>query len=161
MIGNDIVDLALAKKESNWKRPRFLDKIFTPYEQSLILNSENQDTMVWNLWSRKEAAYKIYNRETGIRTYNPIQLECVYEDVERGKVICNGNTYYTKTIILADEIHSIAVTKESYFSQIVYQEPTIQYSKIDGLPFLVDRKLNTLSPVSISHHGRYKAIVSF
>jgi hypothetical protein len=27
-IGNDIVDLALARKESNWKRP-YLNKIFT------------------------------------------------------------------------------------------------------------------------------------
>ena len=76
MIGNDIVDLALAKKESNWKRNRFLDKIFTTKEQVLIVDAENPEIMVWNLWSRKEAAYKIYNRETGIRGYFPLQLEC-------------------------------------------------------------------------------------
>ena len=76
MIGNDIVDLALAKKESNWKRNRFLDKIFTETEQLLIFHSENPEIMVWNLWSRKEAAYKIYNRETGIRGYFRSILRC-------------------------------------------------------------------------------------
>jgi phosphopantetheinyl transferase (holo-ACP synthase) len=59
VIGNDIVDLALARKESNWKRPGYLNKIFTTKEQLLISSAENPNTMVWNLWSRKEAAYKI------------------------------------------------------------------------------------------------------
>ena len=72
MIGNDIVDLELARKESNWKRKGFLDKIFAKNEQLLIFNAENPDTMVWNLWSRKEAAYKIYNRQTQIRGYFPL-----------------------------------------------------------------------------------------
>jgi phosphopantetheinyl transferase (holo-ACP synthase) len=63
VIGNDIVDLALARKESNWKRPG-LNKIFTTKEQLLISSAENPNTMVWNLWSRKRAAYKIYNRAT-------------------------------------------------------------------------------------------------
>mgnify|MGYP003583470498 CR=1 FL=1 len=43
MIGNDIVDLVLAKKESNWKRNRFLDKIFTIKEQVLIVDAENPE----------------------------------------------------------------------------------------------------------------------
>ena len=85
MIGNDIVDLALAKKESNWQRNRFLDKIFTKNEQQIILNDANPEIMVWNLWSRKEAAYKIYNRETGIRGFFPLQLECFYENDARCK----------------------------------------------------------------------------
>jgi hypothetical protein len=33
MIGNDVVDLALAQKESNWKRKGFLNKLFTSVEQ--------------------------------------------------------------------------------------------------------------------------------
>jgi len=57
MIGNDIVDLELALKESNWKRKGFLNKIFTNEEQLLISSAINPEIMVWNLWSRKEAAY--------------------------------------------------------------------------------------------------------
>jgi hypothetical protein len=62
--------------------------------------------MVWNLWSRKEAAYKIYNRATGIRGYFPLNLECAYENSTTGSVLvrdihsyenrnrCGENTYY-------------------------------------------------------------------
>jgi hypothetical protein len=50
MIGNDVVDLAVTKKE-NVKG--VLDKIL-PKEQLLITSAINPETMVWNLWSRKE-----------------------------------------------------------------------------------------------------------
>ena len=49
MIGNDIVDLDLAQKKSNWRRKGFLNKIFTLQEQSLIHNDFNPERMVWNL----------------------------------------------------------------------------------------------------------------
>ena len=41
MIGNDIVDIAEAKKDSNWQRSRFLDKLFTSKEQQLVHQSKN------------------------------------------------------------------------------------------------------------------------
>ena len=47
MVGNDIVDIGLAKKSSNWTRSRFLDKLFTKKEQQLIFHSENSFNMVW------------------------------------------------------------------------------------------------------------------
>ena len=87
MIGNDIVDLTLARRESNWKRSGFLDKIFTKRELLLILNTQNPEHMVWDFWSRKEAAYKIYNRQTGVRAFIALQLEC--SDLE----ILNGIQY--------------------------------------------------------------------
>ena len=37
MIGNDIVDLKLAKNQSNWQRKGFLEKQFTEEEQKTIL----------------------------------------------------------------------------------------------------------------------------
>jgi acyl carrier protein/phosphopantetheinyl transferase (holo-ACP synthase) len=108
VIGNDIVDLALARKESNWKRPGYLNKIFTTKEQLLISSAENPNTMVWNLWSRKEA-YKIYNRATGIRGYFPLNLECAYENSTTGSVA--WDIHSMKTVIDAEKIHTIAVTK--------------------------------------------------
>ena len=93
MIGNDVIDLALAQKESNWKRKGFLDKIFTQKEQLLISNSQNPELMVWNLWSRKEAAYKIYNRQTQNRAYIPKQLEC-YDLKEKHGIIYGKVIYY-------------------------------------------------------------------
>ncbi|MEZ7500175.1 4'-phosphopantetheinyl transferase superfamily protein [Flavobacterium sp. Arc3] len=159
MIGNDVVDLALARIESNWKRQGYLDKIFTQKEQLLISTAENSDIMVWNLWSRKEAAYKIYNRATGIRGYFPLKLECTYENRNIGSVLCNGYTYYTKTEIIQDKIHTIAVTDKMDLNFVLELGPTVKIIKKKGVPFLVEGKKNSLNLVSLSHHGRYSTMV--
>ena len=155
MIGNDIVDLALAKKESNWQRNRFLDKIFTKNEQQLILNDANPEIIVWNLWSRKEAAYKIYNRETGIRGFFPLQLECFYENQNLGSVSIKGKIYFTKSKIENDSIYTIAVVKKEYFKKIKSINPAVKILKKNGIPFIIDEKTKLIQPVSISHHGQF------
>jgi phosphopantetheinyl transferase (holo-ACP synthase) len=159
VIGNDIVDLALAQTESNWKRPGYLDKIFTPKEQVLISNAENPDIMVWNLWSRKEAAYKIYNRVTGIRGYFPLKLECIYKNTRKGSVHCNGYTFYTKTEIVQDKIHTVAVTNKMDFKIVLELGPEIKIIKKKGIPFMIEDITDVIKPVSLSHHGRYSASV--
>ena len=155
MIGNDIVDLALARKESDWKRNRFLDKIFTAKEQLLIVDSQNPEIMVWNLWSRKEAAYKIYNRETGIRGYFPLQLECSYENEISGSVSIKGKTYFTKTIISKEFVHTIAVVKKDNFDTVKKLNLNDTIIKSNGIPFIIDEQTKLIKPVSISHHGRF------
>ena len=120
MIGNDIVDLVLAKKESNWKRRGYLDKIFTQKEQLLIKEAINPEVMVWNLWTRKEAAYKIYNRETKIRAYMPLQLECDLESDTVGTVCCNGLLFHTNTKIAQESIYTIPVAQKQYLHQIIF-----------------------------------------
>jgi phosphopantetheinyl transferase (holo-ACP synthase) len=156
MIGNDIVDLALAQKESNWKRKGFLDKIFTQEEQLLISKAENPEVMVWNLWSRKEAAYKIYNRQTGIRGYFPLQLVCSDIHLEIGKVICHETHYFVKTEITSDYIHTVAVTKIEDFDKIVLVDNCIKIEKQNGIPSFFNTNTKTLKPISISHHGRFE-----
>lgn len=160
MIGNDIIDLALARKESNWQRKGFLDKIFTQEEQLLISDAENPEIMVWNLWSRKEAAYKIYNRQTGVRGYFPLQLECFYESSTSGTVFCKGETYFTRTKISDEKIHTIAVSKKEYFKQIRNVKPKDEINKTNGIPFVIDNQTQTVKPVSISHHGRFRECVT-
>ncbi|MBG6188733.1 4'-phosphopantetheinyl transferase family protein [Flavobacterium sp. CAN_S2] len=155
MIGNDIVDLALAKKESNWQRNRFLDKIFTENEQQIILNDVNPEIMVWNLWSRKEAAYKIYNRETGIRGYFPLQLECFYENTTLGTVSIKGKSYFTHSKIENDSIYTIAVAEKKHFDKIESITLAIEIFKINGIPFIIDSASKIKKPVSITHHGRF------
>ena len=155
MIGNDIVDLALAKKESNWRRKGFLDKIFTQKEQFLIVNAENQDVMVWNLWTRKEAAYKIYNRQTNIRGYFPLQLECFYQSENFGKVCCHGNIYFTETKISEKCVYTIAVANTDYFRQVRNLNSEDKIGKTNGIPYIIDKCIKIKKPVSISHHGRF------
>lgn len=160
MIGNDIVDLELALTQSNWKRKGYLDKIFTKNEQLLIFKSENPNQTVWNLWSRKEAAYKIYNRITKNRIYNPILFECFDFDQSIGIVKNNGLFYFTKTEINPHYIHTISVLNTDDFERINYQNRSNKIIKISGIPYLETSNKKTLRPVSLSNHGRFEKIVS-
>jgi phosphopantetheinyl transferase (holo-ACP synthase) len=164
MIGNDIVDLALARKESNWKRKGFLDKIFTKNEQLLISKAEDPEVMVWNLWSRKEAVYKIYNRQTLIRGYFPLQLECldleIIDGVIFGKVIIKENIYYTKNEITTQCINTIAVENVLDFDRIKKLENRKNIQKNNGIPSYYEKENLISKSVSISHHGRFEQIIS-
>ncbi|KIA99520.1 phosphopantetheinyl transferase [Flavobacterium sp. KMS] len=155
MIGNDIVDLETARQESNWKRKGFLDKIFTPEEQFLILNSEKPEIMVWNLWSRKEAAYKIYNREAKISGYFPTKLVCFYESANSGTVTINNTLYYTKTTITEDYIDTIAVSRKNNLNRISVLDTETKIHKDLGIPYIIDSVTKSIIPVSVSHHGRF------
>lgn len=160
MIGNDVVDLALARKESNWKRRGFLGKLFTKKEQIVIKTAKNPEIMVWNLWSRKEAVYKIYNRQTGIRGYIPIQFECCFENENSGTVLSNGVTYYTQTKITNEVVYTIAVTKAEDFKQVIPVKSTAKIIKKNGIPLLIDEQTKTIRPVSVSHHGRFRECIT-
>ena len=165
MIGNDVVDLVLAKEESNWKRDGFLDKIFTKREQLMVLSDPFPENKVWDLWTRKEAAYKIYNRQTGIRAYIPLQLECfdleITDGNHYGKVVCSDFVYYTKTEISAEFIHTIAVTNSTDFNAIQYLENTTDIQKTNGIPNWHNPENLVIKPVSVSHHGRFTKRIRF
>ena len=150
MIGNDIVDLSIAQQESNWKRKGFLNKLFTLKEQDLVLSSSNPELMVWNLWSRKEAAYKIYNRESGQRVFNPIQFECDEDKVFFGSLI-----YYTQTQITLDYVYTIALTTEDEFHAIQHLTTRKSIQKNNNIPNWIDKKNHLVYPASVTHHGRF------
>ena len=184
MIGNDIVDLRQAAKDSNWKRPRFLDKVFTQKEQSIISSSENEDQMVWLLWSMKEASYKAYVREFKHSFFNPKRIRCQLGLNNEGVVNINDKIYYLRTLITSEYVHSIASNNkekypdinlfklfgvdqsESVRSQLINQ---ISYKKgIDltlikikktalGVPNLFLNTEQIFEALSISHHGEYGA----
>jgi len=160
MIGNDIVDLDLARKESNWKRKGFLEKIFSSQEQALIHNDPNPELMVWNLWSRKEAAYKIYNRHTKIKGYFPWLLQCDDTDQNSGVITIDDFVYYTKTEITDAYIYSIAVSEITLFGKIKSLETLENIKKDNQIPYILDVSKNIIQPVSITHHGRFQKIIS-
>jgi len=154
MIGNDIIDLELAAQQSNWQRPGYLDKIFTGEERSMITNAENPTLMVWQLWSRKEAVYKIINRLTHIRTYAPLTFQCTENFVTH-----KGTLYPFKSYLTGNCIHTIAVERPALFGALeVYTGKREEWniSKDEyGIPFLEGK------PVSVSHHGRYAAMIVY
>ena len=108
MIGNDIIDLQLAARQSNWKRKGFLDKLFSREEQCLVFDSAAPFRMVWKLWSMKESAYKVHVRKTGERRFNPGRFSCEIMDQGKGLVHIDAQMYLTITEAQKDFIHTMA-----------------------------------------------------
>lgn len=62
LLGNDIVSLKQAGMRNKSHHTRFIDRVFTPSEQSTILTSSHPDTTLWTMWAAKEAAYKVISK---------------------------------------------------------------------------------------------------
>ena len=187
MIGNDIVDLKQAAKDSNWKRRGFLDKVFTTEEQQLIFSAKDKDQMVWLLWTMKEAAYKAHLQKTEIPFFNPKKIRCQLVSETEGFVSVFKAKYQTKSILTEDWIHTQTVSEENTFgfsdcflvdalsnisqSEVVRQKLVAYYSatyeivqsdiKIVknsfGIPILKIRNQTLKKSLSLSHHGRFGA----
>ena len=178
-IGNDIVDLNLAKIESNWQRKGFLEKQFTQKEQDEILNAENPFLKVWLFWSMKEAAYKCYTQKFKERFFAPQKFECTLVSIEKGMVVFEENIFYTVSISNALYISTIAREKKEetvIFSAIglpseIDLDLKIKLAAIRGVSYkgIEKRKTTIGAPLfyyqeelltkscSISHHGNYGA----
>ena len=176
MIGNDIIDLSVAKLESNWQRRGFLDKQFTENEQQLILSATNSFVLVWKLWSMKEAAYKIYAQKNEMRFFAPKKFDCLLISKKKGLVCFKDQIFYTSTIVTQDYIFTLAslekVTKP--YSKFVNPQVIDRMIKIkledvtalsaieieqkkskNGAPSYHYKDILLTRSCSISHHGNY------
>jgi phosphopantetheinyl transferase (holo-ACP synthase) len=187
MTGNDIVDIATAAAETNWRRKDFLQKIFTEKEQLYIKSASIPDQTVWRLWTMKESAYKIYIRQYGGRFFAPQKLSCTLLSETTGQVIINTILYQTLTSSTNEYIYSIAVpqgNKEDFLNhcfdipafypnhqELIYNKMIARYAGIkfqnknnftilkekNNIPYLYCRKEKMKIPVSITHHGNFAA----
>jgi len=151
MIGNDVVNLTLAKTESNWQRKGFLDKVFTKGEQNIIFGSENQDITVWTLWSRKEAVYKILRQKGESRGFYPLSINCTNES---GLVFYKDSVFYSTTQIRNNCIHTIAVTSVIDFEYIIELKQLKESIYKNEIPFYLEN--GNCFFMSKSHHGRFE-----
>ncbi|WP_051286101.1 4'-phosphopantetheinyl transferase family protein [Salinimicrobium terrae] len=185
MIGNDVVDLKLAERESNWRRKGFLKKVFSPTEQAYITTSTDQDRLVWLLWSMKEAAYKAHQRMFDLpRRLNWLAQECrisnMTSETASGTVDIKGNIYYTSSEIASEYIHTSAEkfidsgvksgifdassseVKNELISKVAKQFEVnlieLQLKKDElGMPFLSRNNSKIFDSFSFSGHGRFNA----
>ncbi len=188
MIGNDIVDLSLAKTQSNWQRKGFLRKLFSAEEIDLISDATEPDLMVWKLWSMKESAYKADFRSSEKRKFNPGKFQCKMVTEAIGNVQYEGRIYKTNTLIAHNFIHTSAWQEECnvsisnpiiktfntqvssaelYQSLLLTVAKTKDYKEKDlsvikssvGIPELYKNHIKLETLCSMSHHGRYGAFI--
>ena len=177
-IGNDIVDRQKAASVSNWQRKGYLDKLFLPKEQELILADEDPELMVWLLWTMKEASYKAVNRINGIRSFAPVNFYC-HDLLREGSQITAIVSTETDTLFVKAEINAHLIYAEASLSKKILEnlrvsffENAIDYVALfnsvcagkillktaDGLPLVIDTVSGNALLASVSHHGRYTAI---
>ena len=184
MIGNDIVDLKLAVKQSNWRRKGFMEKVFSVNEQAMIFDAAKPDLMVWRLWSMKESAYKARLRIRQRIEINPRDFECHILNDQKGMVHCGSKMYHTRSEMNDDFVHTQACSKEfddSLFSKVIDLDQgrlgskqlyiaaissvvaNANREKCDvhirknslGIPELYRTGKKMAVLCSLSHHGRY------
>lgn len=164
MIGNDVIDLQQSRQESNWQRKGFLEKLFTQEEQCLIANSSDPEIIVWLMWSMKEAAYKILNRQTKKREFIPQKLLCKMltcsDKGATGQVFYMGNIYHTRTILADDFIHTIAVNFLEDLDLVVEIDKKDILKDIYRIPWVGISSLNQYKEASVSNHGRFEKTVT-
>ena len=180
-IGNDIVDLKLAKTQSNWQRNGFLEKQFTFKEQTEIHNAKNPFLKVWLFWSMKEAAYKCYTQEVEKRFFAPLKFNCSTISKDTGFVDFEGLVFYTTSTTTANYVHTIANNKQKevvFFTGIEaplninialikrlsmatdVSQNLIKKKKTEiGAPLFYNGNKRLTKSCSISHHGDYAAFV--
>jgi len=187
MIGNDVIDLQLAAQQSDWQRPGFREKVFTPKENRLIDDAENSFVTVWRLWSMKESAYKAYLRLHPRRFFNPKKLECTITEHGAGQVHIGAYSFKTDTNCQEERLYTIAVLGENpqwmgecfvipasenesvYCHQKIRQYcaehwsvacAQLEIDKTDqGVPQISCTSTNRSKAISITHHGRFGAYI--
>lgn len=179
MIGNDVVDLHLAHRESNWQRPRFLQKLYTAEEQKLILNFHKPEFMVWMLWSMKESVYKATQREFRLSPkFNAVQFKCLELEFNNGtasaEVCFNLDRYETKSVFSTNYIHTytanarfIELIKTSEIKSVLCQKIALEKGlkpehlaiRKDrfGIPFCTYFGVPQKIDFSLSQHGTYSS----
>lgn len=154
MIGNDIVDLNLAAIESNWRRSRYLEKLFTTSERFLIAAATAPEIMVWLLWTMKESAYKARAAEIKLHSFAPTLLACdnlvLHQESASGRISYLGQTYYSQSTIAPAYIHTIAAEETETINRAI--------TKIDNYD-AADDSYRYSNPISVSHHGNYLALI--
>ncbi|MEM1320969.1 MAG: 4'-phosphopantetheinyl transferase superfamily protein [Bacteroidota bacterium] len=185
-IGNDIVDLQAAGPEQRHRNPRWMDKVFSPEEQSHILAAEQPEQQLWALWAAKESAYKVFLKQEQQRQFRPKAIQ-VQPSEDRYDYRATYNNQQVNIQLSASRfyVHCLASNTDSYEQQInILRLPEcsqeegrikLQNRLFDGLRYrgwpapLEVQKCELGIPwlkgwedycdLSFSHHGDYYAYV--
>ncbi|MCH4823119.1 4'-phosphopantetheinyl transferase superfamily protein [Gramella lutea] len=175
MIGNDIIDLSIARLENKTNNPRYCKKVFTGKERDIIEAESDKEKMLWTLWAMKETAYKAHQRRFNLaRKINPLDYECDSESIVnigewKYKVEVDRNEHYIHCSTTQDNLQSyIYPSLEFLFENFLTdlrEQNIFRHDEIGvvknryGIPSILDKTNSETIPFSLSHHGKFTAIV--
>lgn len=173
MIGNDVVDLRLARHQTRWNSVTFQQKVLHPEEIKATQNKRLSFTEFWKIWSIKETAYKAHQRKTNQKPkFNPFHFLVEKLSENESKVIVEDKVYYVITYFNQHLAYSFTIPNgnssfqnfkiqakhSTFISTIKRKQLNNQLFKNEnGIPFWKIR--NQKIPISITHHGRFFAFL--
>ena len=181
MVGNDIVDLNQAQKDSNWTRKGYLEKIFSSAELRRIDSSNSPETVIWRYWTMKESAYKIIVQKEKRRFFNPKVLYCTILNEKKGIVHYHENQIDVFTKTLQSYVYSFCsfqngtntinrifngqggsfevwkLKEIGKFFGLKLDEIKIKKDEL-GVPKIYFQDRLTPCSISVTHHGQFAAI---
>ncbi len=165
MIGNDIIDLHLAKINSRWKEQRFLDKLFTEKEQAFIFRDDFRYRNIWIVWSMKESAYKVFSRNFETPIFNPKSFQCHLISETKGSVSFGGQSIDTTSNVHENFIYTTAhpsnsckVSEYVFFNNL---SPRLQHQQLKGRAIKAFAHLKSITSNSISVRKNHLGVPQF
>lgn len=92
MLGNDIVDFYVDEKK--YHNPRYLQRILTTQERTVLSKATVPNRFLWSLWAAKEAGFKAAQRLNPELTFSPVAYE-----------LCKNTL---RTLLKSDEIKNFS-----------------------------------------------------
>lgn len=103
---------------------RFLKRVFLPDEERQILASHEPDTMLWTLWTGKEAAYKVIRKDNPDVPSTPRLYKVSLDRIDatsEGVSVPDGEAFFGAvdtpvgtinlcTLVTPDYVHSIGIS---------------------------------------------------
>ena len=132
-VGNDVVDLKETGNRGKSRDERFLDRVFTPEERSLLAGAACPDALLWALWAAKEAAYKAVSRDDpgvcsiprryrvaldGENVCKPIDLAGFVGSLA-GRVLTPRDEVALRVIVTDDYVHALTAGSEAGLARIM------------------------------------------
>lgn len=186
-LGNDVVDLTGPRTRGKAQDARFLARVCTPAERARIVAAppQERDRLLWQVWSAKEAAFKVARKRLGRPAFSPARFETSFASAGEGEVRFRGWAVPVAWQVSADFVHCLgawprrpsgilsavrAVERAEEPSEAVrvLARRLLAARGLSGVtigregrepPYLLDLASGRRLPgeVSLSHHGRFVA----
>ena len=149
MIGNDIVDLKLARKQTHPAESRWINKVFTEDEIEVINKSEDPFLTKWLLWAMKEAVYKATTRENFQHFVAPHDLRCGFDDASlHNPIVTYKGNVFPITFHNNNEYVYTSITN-------IYKSPRIEnVITVSGTDYVTQRK-SVRTALFTHYHEKY------
>jgi len=112
MVGNDVVDLRDRESDPATLHPRFDARVFDASEREALARSDDPDTLRWQLWAAKEAAYKAVKKTDPRTVFSPARFRVALEPAaasrQRGVVVRSDDCFDVDVETRDGVVHAVA-----------------------------------------------------